>query len=861
MTRSVAIIGLGSRGLGVLERIVALAGTEEAGQIIVHVVDPSCTGAGVHDTSQPDYLLLNTTCGQVSMFPGPLSVGAATAASGPNLHEWALERGLRLAADGFTVGPAGRELQATDFLPRRLLGEYLSWFYQQLKRRLPDHVRLVEHRSEAVDIDTGPAGLVITLADGAAVAADSAFLTTGYTPNASPPDPSTAAPRLITEPYPLPERLAAIAPGQTVAIGGFGLSAMDAVSCLTVGRGGRFRRDQGDIGYEPSGREPRIVMYSRSGVPCRARPLVTRFEVSYDPLVFTPASVDALRDRRGGPGTPLDFDADVMPLIRTEMRIAYRRAQARCAGPDAEQALVKELRSLAADPQGALGGRLDELDAVLGPFDAAAAFAGSAGLRLDDGPAYQRGFADTLRRDLGEGLLGFAWSPVKAALDIVRELRDTVRYVADFGGLTAASAADFYRFVVPLMNRAVVGPQWERHAELLALMSAGLVQVPLGPAPIMTRNGTGWTLSSTALAVPARRDVDWLLPAQVPLPAAEESASPLLRALAASGWIRRSAPGSRQVPGLDVDRDQHPLGADGTPHRRIWVLGPLCEGATFYNNLVPSPGVYSRPMADAHRCAAAMLAARPAPPRLAPARLPIEAQAVQVGGRDLLRHHQAPPVDEQFPQFVTVQHGQPGPDPVVPLVAAQRHHELVRVAGDQRGPFFFGETEAHPLLVRRDRGVHQPSDPELGVVPDQVLGGPRQRQRDLAHVVEGRHGSAPLAGEGHPVSLTRGDDLAPGEDYAGIWHFRVKGAVSWRGTNPRLGASVFSAWEHGVPPVLVKCSSRSVAVPRPSWPGRIRRYPGGRPSLSSNRAERGRSTSSSGKTCSATVRAYRGYSF
>jgi uncharacterized NAD(P)/FAD-binding protein YdhS len=777
MTRSVAIIGLGSRGLGVLERIVALARNEAAGaagaagQVIIHAVDPACTGAGVHDVGQPDYLLLNTTCGQVSMFPGQLSVGAATAASGPNLHEWALSRGLRLAADGFSIGPAGRQLEATDFLPRRLLGEYLSWFYQQAKRRLPDQVRLVEHRSEAVDIETGPAGgLVITLADGTGVAADFAFLTTGYTPNAStanasPLNASTAAPRLITEPYPLPERLAAIAPGQTVAVGGFGLSAMDAVSCLTVGRGGRFRRDQGDIGYEPSGREPRIVMYSRSGVPCRARPLVTRFEVSYDPLVFTPASVDALRDRRGGPGTPLDFDADVMPLIRTEMRIAYRRGQARCAGPDAEQALVKELRSLSEDRQDALGDRLDELDAVLGPFDAAAAFTGSAGLRLDDGPAYQRWFADTLRRDLGEGLLGFAWSPVKAALDIVRELRDTVRYVADFGGLTAASAADFYRFVVPLMNRAVVGPQWERHAELLALMSAGLVQVPLGPAPIMTRNGTGWTLSSTALAVPARRDVDWLLPAQVPLPAAEESASPLLRALAGKGWIRRSAPGSRQVPGIDVDRDQHPLGADGAPHRRIWVLGPLCEGATFYNNLVPSPGVYSRPMADAHRCAAAMLAARGGG---APARLPIETIAFQVGGRGLLRHHQAPPVDEQFTQFVAVQHGQPGPDPVVPLVAAQRHHELFRVAGDQRGPFFLGETETDPLLVRRDRGVHQPSDPELGVVPDQVLGGPRQRQRDLAHVAEVSHGSGPVGvavghpGEGHPVSLTRGADMAVG---------------------------------------------------------------------------------------------------
>ena len=73
MTRTVAIIGLGSRGLGVLERIAALAGDE---QVAVEVIDPSATGAGVHDPGQPDYLLLNTTCGQISMFPDRRSVGS-----------------------------------------------------------------------------------------------------------------------------------------------------------------------------------------------------------------------------------------------------------------------------------------------------------------------------------------------------------------------------------------------------------------------------------------------------------------------------------------------------------------------------------------------------------------------------------------------------------------------------------------------------------------------------------------------------------------------------------------------------------------------------------------------------------------
>lgn len=592
MTKTVAIIGFGSRGLGVLERIVALARQDKT-DITVVIIDPAGTGAGVHATGQPDYLLLNTTCGQISMFPDQLSVGAETAGNGPSLYDWAVARDLRLAPDGFSVAASGRDLRPTDFLPRRVLGDYLAWFFEHLAATMPGSVRLVTHRTEAVDISADTAGrLVIDLADGGAVTADYAFLTTGYTPNAG-----QDVDGLIAEPYPLPERLAAIAPGQAVAVGGFGLSAMDVISCLTVGRGGRFRRDQGDVEYLPGGGEPRIVMYSRSGVPCRARPQVTRFEISYDPLVFTPAAIDALRQAKGA----LDFDADIMPLILTEMRIAYRRCQARCEGPEAERALVADLRA-------APDSRLDELDAEHGRFDAAATFAGDAGILLGDGAAYQRWFCDTLRRDLGEGLLGFAWSPVKAALDIFRELRDTVRYVADFTGLTPASRDDFYRRVVPLMNRAVVGPQYERHAELLALMAAGLLEVPLGPAPMIDKRAGHWTLTSTRLASPERREVDWLVPAQVPLPAAADSASPLLSALARKGCIRPSQPGSRLVPGIDVDRDQHPLDANGQPNPRIWVLGPLCEGATFYNNLVPSPGVYSRPVADAHRCAAAMLA-------------------------------------------------------------------------------------------------------------------------------------------------------------------------------------------------------------------------------------------------------------
>jgi uncharacterized NAD(P)/FAD-binding protein YdhS len=78
------------------------------------------------------------------------------------------------------------------------------------------------------------------------------------------------------------------------------------------------------------------------------------------------------------------------------------------------------------------------------------------------------------------------------------------------------------------------------------------------------------------------------------------------------GRIRRH----RRVAGLDVDSDMHPIGADGRADERLWVLGPLCEGATFYNHLVPSPGTYSGPIHDANRCVAALFEHEQAEPKV-----------------------------------------------------------------------------------------------------------------------------------------------------------------------------------------------------------------------------------------------------
>ena len=68
---------------------------------------------------------------------------------------------------------------------------------------------------------------------------------------------------------------------------------------------------------------------------------------------------------------------------------------------------------------------LDQLDHQRGRFDALAAFEGAAGMLCADRSAYQKWLIEVVKADLVEGRRGLTSSPVKAALDVLRALRDT----------------------------------------------------------------------------------------------------------------------------------------------------------------------------------------------------------------------------------------------------------------------------------------------------------------------------------------------------------------------------------------------------------------------------------------------------
>jgi len=81
----------------------------------------------------------------------------------------------------------------------------------------------------------------------------------------------------------------------------------------------------------------------------------------------------------------------------------------------------------------------------------------------------------------GAGAAGQCDQPLKAALDVLRDLRNEVRLVVDHGGITGRSYRDeLERWYNPLNAYTSIGPPVQRIEEMIALMEAGILHL-VGP--------------------------------------------------------------------------------------------------------------------------------------------------------------------------------------------------------------------------------------------------------------------------------------------------------------------------------------------------------------------------------------------
>ncbi|MDE1180843.1 FAD/NAD(P)-binding domain-containing protein [Paraburkholderia sp.] len=623
---NVTLVGMGPRGLSVLERILEHAQrVPPDARLHIDVIDTGECGQGSHPSRQPDHLLINTVASQISMF-APISV-AGGGSCGPSLVEWAAASGYRRFGQRFlrVEDSSGAAITEFDHLPRSLLGEYLAWMYDRVVSLLPERITVVHHRTRVVDIEPRGERFQIRLDNGYLYPTDFVFLLTGHGRRKPTIDDLQASgfvtghvrrnPKLgyFASPYPV-TGLSSIPAQATVAVQGFGLTSHDVISELTLGRGGRYIETSEGLRYRPSGKEPKILLFSRNCLPFAARGVNQKgLTGKHRARFFTPDAIRTLADgaRQARSDPRIDFRAHVLPLIVKEMAYAYRSAALQqTVDPSTFDATPEENAAI---------------ESILWPLK---------GRRFESADAYRAFFDAQFKHDLEHAFKGNLSSPVKAATDVLRDTRDALRTAVESGGLTPDSHRYFVEEFNAITNRVAFGPPKQRNVEFLALRSAGLLDLAGGPGASVTGDPqrAQFRIDTPYVDGVSQCFADVLIAARLDSYSPLTDDSPLTDTLLGRGLIRPYRNGDYHPGGIDIDTQSRPLGRDGRPHPRMWAIGFVVEGPHFYTHALPRPQIASRQTADAERCVLQLFDAVNAADRTArtdPARSPISAGDLQ----------------------------------------------------------------------------------------------------------------------------------------------------------------------------------------------------------------------------------------
>ncbi|MEU8773870.1 FAD/NAD(P)-binding protein [Streptomyces sp. NPDC048606] len=625
-----AVIGAGPRGLSVLERLMAAERTAPSREaVVIHVVDPSAPGAGtVWRTAQSRQLLMNTVASQITVFTDDSVRIDGPIEPGPSLYEWA--QGLALLGDRESHDEAtlaeARRMGPNTYPTRAFYGTYLADCFRRVVEGAPGHVTVHVHRTRAVAMaDThgvpgGPQG--VRLEDGVRLnALDAIVMAQGHVAaRLTSREARTASLARIhhltylTPANPADLDLSGIQAGQNVLLRGLGLNFFDHMALLTAGRGGEFVREGERLVYRASGQEPRLYAFSRRGIPYHARGENEKgAHGRYHPRLLTPEFIAALK-RDAADGTPVTFGGDLWPLISREVESVYYatllerrgRASAREAFTEAYLALEPD-----ADPAPLLAGHGIEAADHWDWERLSRPYGDREFIGREDFTAW---LLEYLARDVVAAKEGNVSGPVKAALDVLRDLRNEIRLAVDHGGLEGTSHRDDLEgWYTPLNAFLSIGPPASRIEEMAALIEAGVLTV-LGPGVQVRIDTTAqlYVAESSVVPGPAIRATA-LIEARLPEPDLRRTADPLLRHLldtdqATPYRIEAQQGGSYETGGLAVtERPFHMLDARGRAHPRRFAYGVPTESVHWVTAAGIRPGVDSVTLGDSDAIARAVL--------------------------------------------------------------------------------------------------------------------------------------------------------------------------------------------------------------------------------------------------------------
>ncbi|MFB6774987.1 FAD/NAD(P)-binding protein [Streptomyces sp. NPDC056337] len=630
----VCLVGAGPRGLSVLERLCAQERkSPRYSRVTLHVVDPGPPGPGlVWRPSQSPHLLMNTVASQVTAFTDASVTIEGPLEEGPSLYQWAVSlasgdpRALAAGQDapGEAVLAQARSLGPDTYPTRALYGHYLTWVFHHVTKNAAAHVTVRVHRSRAVrladgDPELGGAGpQTVVLEDGTELTGLSAVvLSQGHTPTTA----GSAERELlafasrndlvyIAPSNPADVDLSPIAAGQKVLVRGLGLNFFDYMALFTHGRGGVFERVEGRLVYRPSGREPVLYAGSRRGVPYQARGENEKgAHGRYLPRLLTAEYVAGLSAAR--------FGTDLWPLIAREVQCVYYETliALRHGRGAADEFAAAYLRGESAAGEEALLSEAGIQPHERWSWERVSRPYGGDDLR--DLASFRAWLRSHLDQDVALAREGNVSGPFKAALDVLRDLRNEVRLAVDHGGLDGASYRDeLDRWYTPLNAYLSIGPPASRIEEMAALIDAGVLRA-IGPGLRVSteqhgEDGPAFVASSSVLP-DCRIRVTALIEGRLPHVDLRRTADPLMRHMLAAGQCRTyripaAGEDDYETGGLAVTtRPYRVLDADGAPHPRRFAHGVPTESVHWVTAAGIRPGVGSVTLEDSDAIAAAVL--------------------------------------------------------------------------------------------------------------------------------------------------------------------------------------------------------------------------------------------------------------
>ncbi|MBW4716351.1 FAD/NAD(P)-binding protein [Saccharothrix obliqua] len=580
---TIVVVGAGPRASGLLERIGANAPELRAEPVEVHLVDPFAAGSGrVWRHEQSPLLRMNSMAEDVTMFTDSSVVCEGPVRPGPSLAEWAAE-----VSDVDLDAEVRAELAAmkpTSFPSRRLQSAYLKWFHQYAVAALPEGSVVHVHPTKAVRLTGAPQSRQrVWLADRPEpLVADVVVLALGHLDTVLSPEHEELAAyaarhglTYLPPDYTADADLSHVPAGADIIVRGLGLAFVDLAVLLSEGRGGAFARVGDELHYLPSGREPRLHVGSRRGVPYHAK---TDYRLQGDPP--GPPEFFLAADLLAQPGE-IDFRLHAWPLMAKEIAYGHYRElftghPERVRMPWAEFAARfavldwydEEMRELEREAVPATLDRLD-FEHLDRPID---------GLAFGSVEGFQQFVRAYVAGDVARRSSASHSEDLGAFFSLLG-VYGQFQLLAASGRLTGDNGwwHGFFSYLAS-------GPPPDRLEELIALSRAGVVTF-LGADVWVNATDGAFVAGSASLPGHVVR-AEGLIDARLPKHTLDQTADPLLRSLRASGCVS-SAEGLVAVS----PTDSRLLDAAGTPHPRRFAVGPYTNNKAY--------AAFARPMTNA----------------------------------------------------------------------------------------------------------------------------------------------------------------------------------------------------------------------------------------------------------------------